>query len=166
MTETTTETERKFIVVLSIEALLAKYRHQFSHRQTIKQCYLPDTGDWAARIRHIHVEARDHPEVILTLKRKITDETCIELEARLHERQYQSWKEQCGPEIRKTRYVFEFEKRVWYVDHFTQPEFDNLVIAEVEYKTEGEHIDLPPWVGREVTSDPEYRNFKLVGRLG
>lgn len=158
----TTETERKFLVPLSSDALRAKYPHQYGYTEWIKQCYLPDTGEWAARIRHVHVGGRDYPSMYITLKRKITDETCVELEASFD--QYDKWKAVCGPELKKRRDIFFVDGIRWYVDEFTQPEFNGLVMAEVEF-TIGDTIELPEWVGTEVTSDPEYRNFRMVQKL-
>ncbi len=65
------------------------------------------------------------------------------------------------PLIEKTRYKIEHGGLVWEVDEFAG---DNagLVVAEVELTSEGQAIELPPWVGREVTDDPRYFNARLV----
>ena len=36
------------------------------------------------------------------------------------------------------------------------------MIAEVELESEGQAIELPAWVGEEVTGDPRYYNASLV----
>jgi adenylate cyclase len=41
-------------------------------------------------------------------------------------------------------------------------ENEGLCVAEVELEEEGQQIELPPWVGSEVTGDPRYYNSSLV----
>ena len=65
------------------------------------------------------------------------------------------------PVIEKTRYRIEHRGLVWEVDEFEE-ENAGLVIAEVELESEGQAIDLPEWVGDEVTGDPRYYNVSLV----
>jgi adenylate cyclase len=38
------------------------------------------------------------------------------------------------------------------------------VIAEVELEHEHQHIELPSWIGPEVTGQPQYYNSSLVRR--
>jgi CYTH domain-containing protein len=67
------------------------------------------------------------------------------------------------PLIEKTRYRIPFGGLTWEVDEFSG---DNagLVVAEVELADEGQAVELPPWVGNEVTGDPRYANASLVAR--
>lgn len=67
------------------------------------------------------------------------------------------------PLIEKTRYRVEHAGLTWEIDEFAG---DNagLVVAEVELEDESQSIDLPPWVGREVTDDPRYLNANLIAR--
>mgnify|MGYP003579048063 CR=1 FL=1 len=39
-----------------------------------------------------------------------------------------------------------------------------LVIAEVELRHESQPVDLPAWIGPEVTGQPQYYNSALVRR--
>lgn len=66
-----------------------------------------------------------------------------------------------GPLIEKVRYTVEFAGHTWEIDEFSG---DNagLIIAEVELASESETIQLPPWIGEEVTHDPRYYNANLV----
>ena len=41
---------------------------------------------------------------------------------------------------------------------------DGLIIAEVELRYEHQHIELPDWIGAEVTGQPQYYNSSLVRR--
>jgi len=40
-----------------------------------------------------------------------------------------------------------------------------LVVAELELDTEDQHIELPDWVGKEVTLDPNYLNSNLIEKV-
>jgi CYTH domain-containing protein len=65
------------------------------------------------------------------------------------------------PLIEKTRYRLEFGGRVWEVDEFAG-ENQGLVVAEVELESPDQPLELPDWVGEEVTHDPRYLNANLV----
>lgn len=65
------------------------------------------------------------------------------------------------PLIEKTRYRVEHGGHLWEIDEFSG---DNagLVLAEVELSSEDEQVELPPWAGPEVSTDPRYYNANLV----
>ena len=65
-----------------------------------------------------------------------------------------------GPVVEKYRRVVEHAGMNWEVDEFLG---DNagLIVAEVELDAEDQAIDLPDWVGREVTDDSRYFNSSL-----
>ncbi|MEP9351066.1 CYTH domain-containing protein [Xanthobacter sp. KR7-225] len=65
------------------------------------------------------------------------------------------------PIIEKTRHFVDHAGKTWTIDVF---EADNagLIVAEIELRDPDEAVDLPPWAGAEVTSDPRYRNSSLV----
>ena len=65
------------------------------------------------------------------------------------------------PLIEKTRYRVPYGDLVWEVDVFAG-ENQGLRVAEVELAEEGQQIDLPPWIGSEVTGDPRYYNSNLI----
>jgi adenylate cyclase len=67
------------------------------------------------------------------------------------------------PLIEKTRYRIPHAGLVWEIDEF---EGDNrgLIVAEVELKDEHQAVDLPGWIGEEVTGDPRYFNSSLVAK--
>jgi adenylate cyclase len=65
------------------------------------------------------------------------------------------------PLVEKTRYCVRHAGHVWEIDIFTGANA-GLVVAEVELNSEQEHIDLPSWVGVEVSDDPRYYNVNLV----
>ena len=65
------------------------------------------------------------------------------------------------PLIEKTRYVVEHAGLRWEVDEFEGVNA-GLLIAEVELASADQRIQLPPWVGAEVTDDPRYYNASLI----
>ncbi len=65
------------------------------------------------------------------------------------------------PLIEKTRYRVVDLGLVWEVDVFAG-ENQGLVVAEVELESPDQPLDLPDWVGPEVTDDPRYLNASLV----
>jgi len=42
----------------------------------------------------------------------------------------------------------------------------DVVLAEVALGDEADEVELPPWVGREVTFDPDYGKEALTRRAG
>jgi adenylate cyclase len=64
------------------------------------------------------------------------------------------------PLIEKSRYRIVHGGLLWEVDEFFG-ENQGLVIAEVELAEEGQRIELPSWVGEEVSDDPRYFNSNL-----
>jgi CYTH domain-containing protein len=66
-----------------------------------------------------------------------------------------------GAPIRKTRTRIPIGNHVWEIDVFHDSN-DGLVIAEIEMESETEQVELPEWVGEEVSHDPRYLNACLV----
>ncbi|MEC4986676.1 MAG: CYTH domain-containing protein [Oscillatoria sp. PMC 1068.18] len=65
------------------------------------------------------------------------------------------------PLIEKTRYKLNQGELIWEIDEFAG-ENQGLIIAEVELENENQVIELPGWLGEEVTDDPRYYNANLV----
>jgi adenylate cyclase len=65
--------------------------------------------------------------------------------------------------IEKTRYRIPVGKHTFEVDRFGGTN-EGLIVAEVELASEDEAIELPDWIGREVTDDPRYYNSNLSRR--
>jgi CYTH domain-containing protein len=65
------------------------------------------------------------------------------------------------PIIEKTRYKIDFAGLIWEVDEFAG-ENQGLIVAEVELTDEHQVIELPDWIGKEVSDDPRYFNVNLV----
>lgn len=65
------------------------------------------------------------------------------------------------PIIEKTRFLLKADELTWEIDIFSG-ENKGLEIAEVELNTENQTVNLPDWIGEEVTSDSRYYNSNLV----
>jgi len=66
-----------------------------------------------------------------------------------------------GPVIEKIRRKIPHCGHVWEVDEF-MGENEGLTVAEVELATADEFIEIPSWIGKEVTGDPRYYNSNLT----
>jgi CYTH domain-containing protein len=66
-----------------------------------------------------------------------------------------------APLIEKTRYKIEYAGLTWEVDEFAA-ENQGLIIAEVELTDENQIIELPDWIGKDVSDDPKYYNVNLA----
>ncbi len=67
------------------------------------------------------------------------------------------------PFVEKTRYRVRAGSLVWEIDVFGGAN-EGLVVAEVELPSTSTEVELPEWVGPEVTGDPRYYNANLVRR--
>ena len=65
------------------------------------------------------------------------------------------------PLIEKTRYKIKQGDLVWEVDEF-EGENQGLIVAEIELIEENQSLELPDWVGKEVSQDYRYFNVNLV----
>ena len=65
--------------------------------------------------------------------------------------------------IEKTRYQLPHGELTWEIDVFSGENL-GLVIAEIELLHEHQHIDLPSWIGLEITGRPHYSNGFLARR--
>ncbi len=63
--------------------------------------------------------------------------------------------------VEKTRHHYTHDGLLWEVDVF-EGDNDGLVLAEVELESADQHINLPHWVGREVSGDPRFFNAYLA----
>ena len=77
-----------------------------------------------------------------------------------------------GPIVEKNRRVIHHNGLKWEIDEFLGDN-EGLVVAEIELKTENHSIDLPEWVGTEITGDARYFNsnlsknpYKVWGEIG
>ncbi|HEY0468017.1 MAG TPA: CYTH domain-containing protein [Polyangiaceae bacterium] len=142
------ERERKFLV-----ASTAFLEGHLSER--VAQCYLVSTDDVELRVRVAGDTAT------LTIKSGETTLVRDEIEYVLESRSLASaLLMSSNLRIAKDRFDVVAGSHVWNVDIFLD-ENAGLVIAEVEFD-KGDVIELPEWVGEEVTGDPRYYNRNLA----
>ncbi|MDJ0962277.1 MAG: CYTH domain-containing protein [Acidimicrobiia bacterium] len=65
------------------------------------------------------------------------------------------------PVIDKTRFIVEHDGMTWEIDEFDGANA-GLIVAEVELDSEDQTIELPEWIGDEVSHDPRYFNANLI----
>lgn len=65
------------------------------------------------------------------------------------------------PLIEKTRYTISTAGHIWEIDEFDGENY-GLILAEVELASEDQAVDLPDWIGTEVSDDPRYYNANLI----
>jgi adenylate cyclase len=122
-----------------------------------RQGYLVACDDLVVRVRLLGEKA------YLTIKGRRKDLSCPEYEYPMPVSEAREMLERIclRPYIEKIRYTLDFKGINWEIDEFTG-ENKGLVIAEVELEQEHQAIELPDWVGREVSYDPKYWNMNLM----
>lgn len=65
------------------------------------------------------------------------------------------------PLIEKTRYKIEIAGLIWEIDEFAGKN-QGLIVAEVELTDANQTIEIPDWIGQEVSDDARYYNANLA----
>ena len=67
-----------------------------------------------------------------------------------------------GTIIAKTRWIVPAKEAglKWEIDEF-HDKYEGLVVAEIELESEEQMVELPPFVGQDVTDDPRYYNANM-----
>ncbi len=145
------EIERKFLVGSDA------WRAAAEPGRAIRQGYCETAPTLTLRIR-IYGE-----EAFLTVKGSSLTAARSEFEYRIPVADAESMlAEFCrGRMVEKVRCLVPYAGKTWEVDVFSG---DNagLVLAEIELDAIDEAFDLPPWIGREVSSDRRYSNGALA----
>ena len=147
------EIERKFLV-------RGKWHRPDDSPYDIKQGYLNTDPDRTVRVR---VEYDGYRERCwLTVKGRNRGAVRDEYEMNIEEPSIavEMLDNLCQGVIHKTRTVQHHAPVFWEIDEF-HGENEGLIIAEVELASEDQMVELPEWVGEEVTHDPRYFNSNL-----
>ena len=145
------EIERKFLVRGN------DWRALVSSQTTIRQAYLAANGKSSTRIR-----IRGDGTATLTIKSRPVDLRRLELEYPIPVLQAEALMQlREGAIIEKTRYVVPHGDLAWEIDVFSGENL-GLIIAEVELTAVDQQVELPSWIGREVTAQPQYYNSFLM----
>jgi adenylate cyclase len=68
----------------------------------------------------------------------------------------------CYGRISKYRYTINYQGKDWYIDQFLAG--IDLILVEVELEDEHEKLEIPSWVGKDVSLNPKYYNTN-IGRI-
>ena len=122
----------------------------------IAQGYLSQDPDRTVRVRIAGENAW------LTIKGRTVGITRAEFEYAIPLKDAQELLELCLPTvIDKTRHEISYGGHLWEIDVFHGVN-EGLVIAEVELTDEAVSLELPAWVGVEVSADTRYFNVCLA----
>lgn len=149
------EIERRFLV--SAEAIKDLHLGK-SHGAFFRQGYITSTPDeTTCRVRITDSEAW------LTIKGKAVGASRQEFEFPIDLAQARDILQTLtvGSTIEKTRYHIPHGGLIWELDVF-QGQNDGLIIAEVELDDENQAVNLPSWIGPEITTDTRYSNASLA----
>ena len=147
------EIERKFLVAD------AGWQKLATKKTRIRQAYL--AGDGKASIR---VRIKDDGSATLTIKSRGAELRRLELEYPIPAADAEAMIGlRHGAVVEKVRHIVPCAGTTWEVDVFAG-ENAGLIIAEVELPHEDYRLELPPFVGSEVTGRAEYYNSSLAGR--
>jgi adenylate cyclase len=150
------EIERKFLVRGDDWRALA------TGQVSIRQAYLASDGRASIRVR-----IRGDSSATLTIKSRPVDLRRLELEYDIPVLEAEALvKLRQGSIIEKVRHVVPYGGDVdlaWEIDVFSGENL-GLVVAEIELRHERQHVELPPWIGPEVTGQLQYYNSALVQR--
>lgn len=144
------EIERKFLIKNS------NWKQLIVSKIEIRQGYLNSYYERTVRVRI------KGDKGILTIKGKTENSTRLEYEYEIPLTDARELLNLCEkPIIEKFRYIVHQNDKVWEIDIF---EGDNkgLEVAEVELNDANETIELPTWIGEEVTTDVRYYNSNLI----
>lgn len=145
-----TEIERKYLVKGDSWRSLAV-------ASTYCQGYIPTQGNSTVRVRIVGDKG------YLTVKSPKVGFSRLEFEylIPLNDAQEMLITLCARPLVEKMRYKVEWAGLIWEVDEFDGVN-KGLILAEVELSHENQLIDLPNWVGEEVSHDARYFNSNLV----
>ena len=147
------EIERRFRVASAV------WRASVARSTRITQGYLAITQDSVIRVR-----VRD-TQGYVTIKSRDGGLARQEFEYAIPLADATSLLNLCGRRIlAKIRHEINYGGFCWEVDEYLAP-LDNLIVAEVELRSESEDPPRPPWVGEEITHDGSFSNAALAERI-
>lgn len=130
------------------------YKSLASRHKCICQGYLCREPDRTVRVRTVGDRG------FLTVKGVTRGAVRDEFEYEIPYADAKRLMEMCVPPIiKKERWYIPFGGNVWEVDEFQNPV--TYVTAEIEVPAEGTEFALPPFVGENVTGNPDYYNSNL-----
>jgi len=144
------EIEKKFLLKNN------SWRHQVSTSTVFKQGYFGGSGKASLRVRiegdkaNLNIKGATIGVVRQEYEYPIPFSEAEELLMSLCEQ----------PLIEKVRHIVHSATHKWEIDEF-KGDNSGLIVAEVELQSEDEIIELPDWVGKEVSAEEKYYNVAL-----
>jgi adenylate cyclase len=146
------EIERKFLVADE------GWRSAADSGRELLQAYLAETDRAVVRVRIAG------PDAFLTIKSVTAGLTRDEFEYAIPVADAEKlMRLRAGSTLAKHRFRVPHGGRIWEVDVYSG-ENQGLVVAEIELESEAAAVDLPSWLGREVTGDVRYYASRLSRR--
>lgn len=145
-----TEIERKFLLASD------RWRTLVQRSDYIRDGLLSASEDRKTRVRIIGTRAT------LAVKTKRIAGRRDEFEYEIPLTDAERLLECCGGNaLAKTRHYIPYGDLTWEID-----EYDGLlkgmILAEIEVATIDQPIEIPDWIGREVTLQPSYRKINML----
>jgi adenylate cyclase len=145
------EIERKFLVHSDA------WRAAADKGRLIRQGYLSSNAKATVRVRTF-----DDQDAVITLKGKVQGIVRPEYEYPIPIEDARELLVLAQPQVlEKRRFHVLHGSLTWEVDVF-EGRHQGLVIAEIELDNEQQAVDLPDWVGQEVSHDEAYYNATLA----
>lgn len=118
-------------------------------------------ADWSGRLR-----IRDGSNIVTCKSRKSKD-SAFELEWAVSPEVGEAVNS-LGPypNVEKTRYVWTgVDGGIWEVDEF-EGRLAGVILAEIELTSPNQAVEIPDWVGHEITGLPSWSNRSLADTIG
>lgn len=146
------EIERKFL------PKNGDWRKFAPDRAIIRQGYLAREGGNIVRVRTTSIEGGVISE--MCVKGPKVDGKIPEHEFRIAHKLASALFQLCHWQIQKTRHYAYVGNYTFEIDEFSG-DLAGLVVIEVELEAVGEVVELPYWIGKEITDNPRYNNAHL-----
>ncbi|WEK05638.1 MAG: CYTH domain-containing protein [Candidatus Devosia phytovorans] len=144
------EIERKFLVSSD------GWKRGVASSELLRQGYLSSNAKATVRVR-----TKDDAEAYVTIKGATSGMSRAEYEYAVPVDDAREMLVMAAPHVvEKRRHIVPFGGLTWEVDVF-EGRHAGLVMAEVELEAEDQAVELPEWIGREVTEDDRYFNASL-----
>jgi CYTH domain-containing protein len=145
------EIERKYLVGETILDVV-----KYLQSKKIRQGYISDLDGKTVRVR------TKGDKGYLTIKGKTIGISRDEFEYEIpFDDANQLLTDFCAKVLEKERYELIVGEKKWEVDIF-HGKLEGLMIAEIELESEDEAFELPNWIEKEVSSEIQYYNSKLI----
>src|ERR1700722_16936617 len=147
------EIERKFLVANDV------WKTSMARSIRIRDGLIASNNGHKARVRISDAQAT------ITLKSRRIGPTRSEFEYAIpYSDAEEMLRTMCdGHVLDKVRHFVPHAGATWYVDVYDGI-LDGIVLAEIELERADQKVELPAWIGKEVTGDPSYRKVNLLAQ--